>query len=54
MTKARWFAVMVDAEGNCMAEPADSFDEAFAKGWEVFSGGRCYGFHVTLSAGYWK
>ncbi len=55
MTKARWFVVIVDTEGHCTAEPCESYDEAFAKGWAVFSKqGGIEGFHVTLSAGYWK
>lgn len=54
MTKARWFVVLIDYEGKCTAEPCDSYDEAYSRGRQALGDSEYEGFHIVLSAGYWK
>jgi hypothetical protein len=58
VTKSRWFAILCDFEGRYHVDPCGSFDEAYQTGIGAMSDGyngvAIDGFHVVLSAGYWK
>lgn len=58
MTKANWFAILCDFDGGFQVVPCNTYDEAYQTGIDAMNDGRdgvaIDGFHVVLSAGYWK